>query len=293
MQAEVQYPPNPFRSLIRKPKFRLTAVIAIEAKDGLVMGADSQQTSWVKEVTNKIGWLAPTVLLGCAGSSQYIDILRSKIQQVVIDKLDELNQGLLDFKAVLNTAIDEYGKYAAERIDNLKLRSFPNFDIRDYYPEGLCAVFKTIPRYSQENPLRLGDYHIYEIKTPHPCLDIVPRHRAAIGSGGDAATVILKTVEEYLEAYGLNWTNFSAKVINQFIGMVLQRIARIDPYSSGIELWTLKPIVTETTPVIFDPQTDHLSYLLPLIIAELPRSKIAEIVRRSNLLDVLKMLGLG
>lgn len=280
--------PKPFQSLIRKPKFRLTTIIAIEAKDAVVMGADSQQTGWAKEVTNKIEWMPSNALVGFAGSSEYIEILSGKVMDALMKREQAKRGRRRGYQNALNSAIDEYSKYAAERIETLKLRNLPNFDIRDYYPEGLVAAFK-----SRRDDPKVGYPSIYQFKTPHPCLNVLPRFRAAVGSGGDVATVFLKTVEDYIEPFDLSWRDFSSDVISLFVGVLLQRIARIDPYSSGVDVWKLKADTTETVPLRFDPNTDHLSILLSGMISELSPDKLSEIMKRSRLRDVLRELGFG
>lgn len=283
-----EIPPKPFRSLIRKPKLRLTTIIAVEARDGLVMGADSQQTGWMKEITNKVEFILPNVLLGCAGSSQYIDVLSTTINKALHDRESKPKGKRLGYNLTLNAAVDKYGKQMAKRIDELKLRGLPNFDIRDYYPEGLCAVCRTSP-----NQKKSAYYSIYEIKTPHPCLDALPRFRAAVGSGGDVANVFLKTFEDYMEPFGLKWVDFSANTIRLLVGQLLQRVARVDPYSSGVDIWTLKPDGVEREPVEHHPDQSNLSSLVSSFISELPPETLADIVSRSGLREILERLRLG
>jgi hypothetical protein len=119
------------------------------------MAADLQVTGLVVEFGNKIQQIRPNELIGCAGSPEYINIFN----QHVTDSVTQEERP--DYLRALNRAVDTYGEYVSDRIDNLRLDRLPNYNPRRFYPEGIFAIDNGSTR-----------KRLFEIHTPDPCYEI-------------------------------------------------------------------------------------------------------------------------
>ncbi len=261
-------PSNPFRNL--SPTLPpLTTVIGIVCKDGVVMASDTQATGFTTESIPKVRPFGKTVTLGCAGSAEYISLFQDYVgnEQSAIDKGE--------FKSALRKAIDNYSEYIANRIDTLKLSRLPGFDPRNLYPDGIMAGYDKEAK----------KYRLFEFSSPNPCreLEWPIECRATAGSGGIAATVILKTIENSVapgEPTQTIWTWFSTKTIAQLCKIILGQISQIDPYSSGDMIIKLTPEGNTlfSHRDIFEEGQDRVAQLVKQANSEIPtqwRDKVA------------------
>jgi hypothetical protein len=277
---------SPHPKLFRNPKSKqcgLTTVVAILAKDGIVMASDVQSTGFTQEEVPKIIPIGGYGLLGCAGTAEYIGLFR----QYAIQGIDETDGFYIK---QLNAVVDSYGTYVAQRIDNLKLSRLTGFDPRNCYPQGIFAGRE------KSEPI---SFDLVEINTPEPCRMLEPgiERRLATGSGGVAATVILKTIENYLgrsDRIGWSiWEHFSTRTVAQLLVILLEQVSRIDPYSSGATLAKLTGKECEPYNIgeIFDGEyKDRLKELLSSAVAEMPPRMRTNISKSKVLLEWLTEL---
>ena len=177
---------------------------------------------------------------------------------------------------------NSYSKYVVQRMEDLKLAKYDrDYDPKSYFPEAIYAYFDD----------ESGIFRIYTTEPLNPWMELPQFSRAAIGSGGIAGTVFLKTAEDYMEHFGLGWKNFSTKAVSHFLWIVMRRISNIDPFSSGIKIYRLG--TEKTTELRFDEADDSLSSLTKDIVADLSPVKTKEILDKIDLANILKGLGLG
>lgn len=265
----------------------MTTIIAIEGRDGVVFCADLQATTdLTKEIANKIRAIRPNEMLGCAGSTEYIDVF----YQHVVDTLTKSERP--DYLRAMNQAIDSYCEYVAQRIEKLRLDRIPIFyQPRNYYPQGIFVVY-------DKNEMK---HRLFEIQTPDPCVEVSEfQQRVATGSGGVAATVILKTFENIIgtwpSPYRLQWKDFSTKFIGQMCWILLRRISELDAFTSGFAFYELS--ANGNRGINYEelfPEPGigkQLPQLVQTALREVPPNTVAAIVGSSGLMEVMRGLGL-
>ena len=267
----------------------LTTIIAIRGNDFVIMCSDLQGTSRLtKEVVNKIRPIRLTELLGCAGSSEYIEIF----QRYVMAELTKDAQP--DYLGSLNTAIDKYGEYIANRIDKLRLDRLAGQNLDSYYPD---AIFSCYDSYEKR-------FRIFEIRTPDPCSEISRfQSLTAIGSGGTAAVVVLKALENAMSGWPmeggktLNWDRFSWQTICRACHILLRQISMLDAYTSGFDFHMLasegETGVSRKEYFPSDDATDQFPELLKGVIKEIGKGTVLKSLGQIRLEQVLKELGFG
>jgi len=277
--------PNLFRLLKREPP-DLTTVVAIECADSLVMGSDLQRSGTFREWAPKIKPIRQTELLGCAGRSAYIGVFRRHVRTALTAEARP------DYEERLNEAIGTYSTYLWSKIEREGLRQIYGLPaLADLWPEGILGV------YDQSE----SRYRIFQFNAPEPCIEAELAPRAAVGSGGDAATVLMKMTEGFLTQAGieLGWKRFHQKTMRQFIEILLRRVSEIDPYTLGLDIQVLTPQgsegINQANPVFPEygkPYKSNLAELIANAFGELSRQMPAFMADRYGLLPVLEKIGL-
>jgi hypothetical protein len=265
----------------------MTTIVAIRAKDGLVMCSDLQETGRFREYTSKLRPIGSNELLGCAGYSSYIAILYDHVKEAIEKRGDS------DYHAALNAGIHSFSMYLAGKIETEGLERFyrPQ-ELEEFYPQGIFAVAE-----SEDS------YRIFEFDAPHPCTEVITgiRDRAAKGTGANTATVLLKTAEDFLRQSRIEqkWRRFSTTVIRQFCQILVERVAELDPYSAGVDIQVLTPSgcrgITEADPVFpkyLKPYKTHLAELTETALSDLSSGMLAYSIEQWGLVELLAKWGL-
>jgi len=275
--------PKPFESL-RKAERAMTTVIAIQARDGLVIGSDLQRTGTAKEFVPKLKGLASregsAEVCGFAGIPFYEAALYRRIKDRLIHNPSK------DYEENLSDALDSYTEYLQRKIRTQHL-NFSN----DMRPQGILAVcFKA---------LGLVDYRLFQFQPPDDLIEAEfwPR-RAAIGSGGDVATVFLKTIEKFMDRAGIakGWTQFSSHTIRQLVWILLEEASEIDPWSRGRDIEIITPghveAIDSMNPVFQSPEESHFSEFVGWALKDMSPDMPRSILEEFDLLDIVKGLRL-
>jgi len=254
------------------------------------MASDLQATAGgVIEFTSKIRPVRSNELIGCAGTAEYIDIFYRYVARSL-----SAEERPRDYLQLLNNAVDEYGEYIDERIDKLGMESLPEFDRHQCYPEGILAVDDGSTR-----------KRIFQIQTPHPCGEIPDfQHRLCVGSGGAAATILLRVLENVMLTWEVNhqsltWTHFSWRTVGQFCTILLRRISEIDPYSRGKDIQLLDGGSSRGVPYkeMFDSEKipEQLTEFALSVVKEVTPATLFKFFNdpNTNFVRVLEALGLG
>ncbi len=215
-------PAKPFRFLNRRLR-RLTTVFAIQCKKGIILASDTQYTGRFQEKGPKIWELRPNVIMGCAGVNNYNYLFWRRMEAVFTK--DEF--GKKEDRAPLPDLIDRGIDSFNTEIHNRNKSTFlSKGEIeRECYPEAVIVGFD-----EGQDEIRM-----FDVAPPHPCVEVETKHnlRATAGTGGLAATVFLKTVEDLMAEQHVSYENLSWRLVAQASFILLGRIGNIDPNSSG------------------------------------------------------------
>lgn len=284
-------PPKPFRSLTDWPR-SLTTVIALRGNGFVVMVSDILGTTELtKEAEQKI---KPVVkkrqLIGFSGKSNYIAVFRRYILNSFLDE-----KGEWGVEPKLNRAIDDYSAYIAKRFDRVQPKSLSWQVMRDFYPQAIFTTYDSAQK----------RFRIFQIQPPEPCDEISDYQSfAAVGSGSDSATVILKTLENIMATWGmgdrhLSWDDFSWKTIARLLHILLRRIAELDKNTEGFDMHLL------TSESEYESQIDRKEYfkakepqyelgeLIEGLVDEIGKERVLTAIGESHLEGALRKLGLG
>jgi len=250
------------------------------------MCADNQGTgsdTW--EYFAKLRPIGQFSLIACAGVQSYFELLIDYVE----DALSEA--GSKDYYKTLNSAIDSYCAQIRKRTEEVGYPpSLLKELVKQSYPQG---VFATYDR-------SLERYRLFEIATPHPCVE-VPKYprRATVGSGSRPAFVFLKNVEYLMlrKELQLHWTDFSMKLVAQFCTILLRRIEHVDPFTAGSIFYTLgKEFGVAPLPAakIWEncQEKYQLTSLLKNAISEIPKQKSMALLNTYELTNLAQWLGL-
>jgi hypothetical protein len=132
---------------------------------------------------------------------------------------------------------------------------------------------------------------MFKVNPPHPCLEVEPSKylRAAAGTGGIAATVILKTIESVMEGYDITYKDLSWKLVAQFSWLLLDRITMIDPETSGFGLYRIleddyEPLETSQ---LFTRKSNQISQFLENALTEVGQEKVLKVLSSWRVLGAL------
>jgi hypothetical protein len=189
------------------------------------MASDTRTEGRFLEKRNKLWQLRDNALIACAGTNNYIELFEEHMHDLFDQNFDppitlyeRINRGIRSY----NTDIFEWNKtsfLSSREIDE------------HCYPEGVIAAYDE----------GKDGFALFEVATPHPCTEILNAPlRAAAGTGGVAATVFLKTIEDFMDEQGVKYSDLSWKLIAQLSYVFLNRISHIDPHSSGNTIFRLK-----------------------------------------------------
>ncbi len=256
----------------------MTTVIAIQASDGLVIGSDLQRTGTVKEFVPKLKWFRPTEIFGFAGIPFYEAALYRHIKSALI------RNPSADYEENLSKALDSYAVYLRKKVGIQG-----HFD-NDMLPQGILAA-----AYDKAFP----SYRLFEFRPPDHLIEaeLAPR-RAAIGSGGDVATVYLKAIEKFMNRAGIDqgWSQFSSHTIRQLVWLLLDEASDFDAFSRGRDIQVITPDkvegINDMNPVFQSPDNSHLSEFIQKALDELGSPMPHYILEQFDLLDVVKGLRL-
>src|SRR5208282_664798 len=218
--------PKPLKPKFRylKQRERLTTVMAVKCRDGVILCADGQLTSnlgilGTKDTVSKIQPVNfhdetdNLCVLGCSGVEPYIDLFRQHVGREMIERGHE---GRSYFEA-LDRAIQNYSRYVKPRTK----RAVIPFKPEVFYPSAIFAGYEP-----KDKKIR-----VYLLETPHSPNELSIPYRSAIGSGGLYASLLLNIVEVALDRMRLVWTDLSTKLVAQICYMTLGRIVNYDVYS--------------------------------------------------------------
>lgn len=259
----------------------MTTIVVLEGNDGVIFCADRQITGFmIKESGIKIDNIGTHGLISCSGASIYIELLTKYVEKSILKRKSK------SFGEALDQAVDSYCAYIKKRNEDVGI--LPK-DISNTYPEGVFAIYDK----NDENP-----YHIFQIQTPHPCIEVDPRNhsRAVAGSGSLAAIMILQTIEHEMEKIGVTWKNLSTGLLSQFCSILLRRISQLEPKTSGLTIYRLDQ--SGYTPLtfgnVFPNRTKGESELMALMksaLREIGKEKLLKLVEIYGLLTLLGDLG--
>lgn len=259
---------KPFR-FPKVPRGSLTTIIAVECKDALVMSADTQLTGQVREETNKIEQIGDNCLIGCSGSLEYISLFIEYVRRAH-------SAPNTDYYNMLNNAIHNYSTEI-----NARTAVWPavlRYRIPDCYPRAIFCAYD----------INQNRFRIFEMQTPHPCAEVSNLHRATVGSGSVVALAFLKTANDIMRRFSIEWTEQSWKLVAQGSWVLLRRISHIDSYTSGNIAYMLSkagPPKQLYELEIFETKTPShpVSMFLATALKEIGIGKILEIAMTYNL----------
>jgi 20S proteasome alpha/beta subunit len=287
--------PKPLKPKFRYPKSRprLTTVIAVQCRDGIVLCADMQETQeyaglGTKEFVSKI---APVTyqgkddgycLLGCSGIPDYINSYKLYVGEEILNRSSNTN-----YHEALDRASERYSKYVKNRSRGLGL---PDALI---YPSSIFVGYDP-----SENKT-----HICVTETPNPPSELASYpYRAAIGTGKLYASLLFSIAELMFGKIDLTWNALSTIVVAQFCYLVLGRILNYDEYSGlGTSFYRIDAAGRYESlelPQIFPNQgtgenqeRHRLTIFMKTLIAEkaLPKDKMVRAARSYKLDEVMRL----
>jgi hypothetical protein len=212
-------------------------------------------------------------MLGCAGLSNYIDLLRKHVGEAF------LNRGDSSYFEALDKAVQSYTAYVAKREMggiSLRGREFPSAIFVGYEP----ADDKT---------------RVYALDPPHPPSELSEPHRMAIGTGGLYASLLFGMAERMMTKVGFSWTNLSTKLVSQFCYFVLGTVMGYDR-DSGMTAHIYRIDKTGYRELgdaeIFPSRQEkhrltRLTIFLETLRNELPKEKMRALITAYNLSELL------
>jgi len=283
-----------------KPKFRylrrrkrLTTVIAVQCRDGVVLCSDSQETTeyaglGTKELVSKIRPVSYNdeddsyCLLGCSGMSPYINWFREHVGEAIFKRegrsyLEALRVATRNYAKNVNMWGREIGLRFGEDFSNLASAIFVGYEARDH---------KT---------------RVYILAPPDPpdSLSTYP-YRVAIGTGGLYASLVFNIAELLMNKIGFGWTQLSTKLVSQFSYLVLGRIISYDAHSGmgtafyrvdGSGYATLS--VAQIFPGLGEEGKSKLSILFETLRDEIPKEKnekLLEVAQKYDVAGIVKQI---
>jgi 20S proteasome alpha/beta subunit len=264
--------------ILLKPEFRhskprecLTAVIAVRCRDGVVLCADSQEsTYWTKENVTKIlpvsfeDKVNEHCVLGCAGITNYTDLLRNYVGEAFY------KHGQKTHFDTLRIALAGFTKFVNED------RREAGYGVKEDYSAFASAIFVG---YDPEKDRT----QIYELSPPRPPHELLAPYRTAIGTGGLFASSLFGAAEELMYWINLDWTKLSTKLVSQFCYLVLGLVTTKDVHS-GMGMCFYK-VDRRWTKVDIDTILPRSSYRLPIFLGTLldgndvPKEKFLKLLK--------------
>ena len=238
------------------------------------MALDTQYTGRFKEKGPKAWELRDNVIMGIAGVNNYNYLFYRRLADE-FDKTDEIT---------LPDRIDRgIEAFNTEIFRRNKATLLTRSEIDYNQPEAIIAGYDE----------GLESFAIFQVSPPDPCDQIA--HRAAVGTGGTAATVFLKTIESLMEDYRIRYTDLSWQLIGQLSFILLSRVSFLDPNSSGATILYLE----KDSNAIVDPSAlfpkgtspNFLSAFTERVIEEVGIEKVDRFLKDWKLKDLLKGLG--
>ena len=264
----------------------MTTVFAIECRGGAILASDTQFTGRFRERGSKAWELRDNVVMGIAGANNYNYLFYRRMREA-FDSHQEKGPDMT-LPDVIDEGIHSFNLEMARRSRTYEIRD-------EWRPEAVIVGYDE----GLANKRRQGRFVMFEVMTPHPCYEIQSLNmRAAVGTGGIAATVFLKTLEDIMDSVGLTYADLSWRTASQLSAILLNRVSQIDPATSGVTILRLvahsNKVLKETE--IFPKYGSRfgINQLLESIFKEVPSSKIAHLVKEWRLDEVLgKALGGG
>jgi hypothetical protein len=262
----------------------MTTVIAVQASDGLVIGSDLQRTGAAKEFVPKLKLFSSAVgrveIFGFAGTPFYEAALYRRIKRKLMES------PFKDYEENLSDAIDSFNEYLKRRLRTQHLN--PSADM---LPQGVLAA--------STEAVGMAHYRLFQFQPPDHLIEMeLSPFRTAIGSGGDVATVFLKTIEQFMFRAGIDrgWRQFSSHTIRQLVWLLLDEASDIDPFSRGRDIQVITPNhvdgIWAQNPVFQSPNDSHLSEFIQNALRELSPQMPKYILEQYDLLDIVKGLRL-
>ncbi len=262
----------------------MTTVIAMQASDGLVIGSDLQRTGTAREFVPKLKLFSSATgrieMFGFAGVPFYEASLYRRIKRALLDNPTK------GYEENLSDALDSYNDYLKKKLKSQCLNLSG-----DMLPQGILATGAEVAGMSH--------HQLFQFQPPDHLIEMeLAPMRAAIGSGGDVATVYLKALEKFMFRAGIDqsWARFSSHTIRQLIWLLLDEASVIDPWTRGrdIQVITAKNVegIWAQNPVFQSPDHSHLSEFVQNAINEMSSPMAKYMLDQFDLLDIVKSLRL-
>jgi 20S proteasome alpha/beta subunit len=258
----------------------MTTILAIGYHGGIIMSADTRATGRAIEVRNKVQALDTNVLMGCAGVTNYVEMLTTRMgeafeQDETLTLWDRINNGLNAYNAEVMERNKTSGLTWQEQRENC-------------YPEGVIAAYDE----------SYQSFKIFQFNLPDPCFEVgshISPLRAAVGSGSLAATVFLKTVEQVLDEVEMTYEDFSANFIGQLSYLILKGTSVIDPYTSGTNLYDIDKRNHSfiDNRELFNTKGRELAEFLETAYKEIGKESLMKVITSRDLMGFFHSLGLS
>ena len=224
--------PNPLKPKLRYPQCRqrLTTVIAVRCRDGIILCADSQETNeyaglGTKEIVSKIYAVNygdntdEYCVLGCSGLPAYINQLRERVGEAILKREGK------SYTEALEDATVDFSHFVYSR----KLGYSPRQDLSTL----ASAIFVGYEPKTQTT-------HMYLLAPPDPPDPLSHQFRATTGTGGLYASLLFNIAEVLMRKVHLEWDKLNTTLVAQFCYMVLGRITNYDSFSGlGINIYRI------------------------------------------------------
>lgn len=276
-----------------KPRPRLTTIMAVDCKEGVVLAADGQETNeWpsitIRQLVNKIdqvsyrGRKEPHCLLGFSGAEGYIDQFEERIGKAISEGRNKTHSEALD------DAICDFAHYLYRRDTGLRkgqeLNDLASAVFVGYDPK----IRKTC---------------VYTLLPPHPPIPLLKYpHRTGIGSGWPFAGLLFTLAESLLGQLGLSWKNISTQLVAQFcyiaLGKVMNYEGRTGLASSVYKMDESGNFeglsVSQIFPGIIGAE-NKVPIALRTLLKEkdVPRDKLLSLIKRYDLLSIIAEFSSG
>jgi len=227
----------------RGPKQKLTTIVGIKGKNGIVLCADAQETrGQTREEVIKIDRIGKNCLFGAATNDvSYLIEFEDRLKSALSKSRDSVSFDPI-YKHRIDSAVIEYISYVDRQLSGLSDRLFFSY-IRNAGISGILAK-----RIKSEKQF---EFELYQIETGSLAqkiesnsssekekVSLVPQ-RATAGTGGEFARLLLQGFERIMSHVGLTWTDFSVEFIAQFLDAVIGRVIEYDINSKGLMLFEL------------------------------------------------------
>lgn len=258
----------------------MTTILAIGYHGGIILSADTRATGRAIEIRNKVEALDSNILMGCAGVTNYIEMLTTRMGEAfekdeTLTLWDRINNGLNAYLAEITERNKVAGLTWQEQRENC-------------YPEGIIAAYDESYK----------EFKIFQFNLPDPCFAVGSHPaplRAAAGSGSLVATVFLKAVEQVLHEVEMGYDDLSANLVGQLSYLILKQTSLIDPYTSGFSFYEIDKRNHSfiDTRELFKTEGQELAEFLETAYKEIGKEALLKVITKRDLMGFFHSLGLS